>query len=40
LDESEPRIAREDVDAAFSRHEGNLRETLFALYDLYESRRR
>ena len=40
LDESEPRIAPEDVDAAFSRHEGNLRETLFALYDLYESRRR
>lgn len=40
LDGVEPRISPEDVDAAFSRHKGNLRETLFALYDLYESRRR
>jgi hypothetical protein len=33
-------IGRQDVDATFIRHEGNLRETLFALYDLYESRRK
>jgi hypothetical protein len=39
LGESEPRIAPEEIDAAFSCHGGNLRETLFALYDLYESRR-
>ncbi len=32
-------ISEADVRAAFTRHEGNLRETLFALYDLYESRR-
>ncbi|RMF93248.1 MAG: hypothetical protein D6741_13905 [Planctomycetota bacterium] len=28
-----------DVDAAFDRHEGNLREIMFDLYDLYEIRR-
>jgi hypothetical protein len=39
LGEAESRIAPEEVDAAFSRHEGNVREMLFALYDLYESRR-
>jgi hypothetical protein len=27
-----------DVAAAFARHPGNLRETLFALYDLYQAR--
>jgi len=32
-------ISDTDVSAAFTRHEGNLRETLFTLYDLYESRR-
>lgn len=28
----------EEIDACFARHGGNLRETLFALYDLYEER--
>lgn len=32
-------IAPEEVDAALARHQGDLRETLFTLYDLYESRR-
>jgi hypothetical protein len=27
-----------DIAAAFARHPGNLRETLFALYDLYQAR--
>lgn len=40
LAESEIRIAMEDVDALFSLHQGNLREVLFGLYDLYESRRK
>ncbi len=34
------RIAPDDVRAALQRHGGNLREMLFDLYDLYESRRR
>lgn len=38
LQKGEPLIAREDVDACFSRHAGNLREMLFELYDLYEIR--
>jgi hypothetical protein len=32
-------IGPEDVAAPFVRHEGNLREMLFDLYDLYEERR-
>lgn len=32
-------ITAAEIDAAFARHQGDLRETLFALYDLYESRR-
>ncbi len=32
-------ISDTDVTRAFARHDGNLRETLFTLYDLYESRR-
>lgn len=32
-------ITREDVQVSFSRHQGNLREMLFDLYDLYEVRR-
>ncbi len=35
-----PHVAAEDVAEPFSRHGGNLRETLFDLYDLYERRRR
>ncbi|GAB4135745.1 hypothetical protein [Thermopirellula anaerolimosa] len=38
LQQGEPLIAREDVEACFSRHGGNLREMLFELYDLYEIR--
>ena len=34
-----PRIAAEDVAERFARHSGDLRETLFDLYDLYEERR-
>ena len=33
-------VTADDVAAAFARQAGNLRETLFELYDLYESRRR
>jgi hypothetical protein len=29
-----------ELAACFSRHGGDLRETLFELYDLYEQRRR
>jgi hypothetical protein len=32
-------VAADDVASSFRRHEGNLREVLFELYDLYESRR-
>lgn len=32
-------IAPDDVRRLFARHEGNLREVFFSLYDLYESRR-
>ena len=40
LDEHPSVIPPEDVAAAFSRHDGDMRETLFELYDLYEQRRR
>jgi hypothetical protein len=33
-------ILPEEVDRCFAEHEGDLRETFFALYDLFESRRR
>ncbi len=33
-----PRIAIEDLRQRLARHEGNLREALFDLYDLYEER--
>jgi hypothetical protein len=33
-------IGSEDVSRCYREHAGNLRETLFALYDLYELRRR
>ncbi len=32
-------IAPDDIAAAFLSHAGNVRETLFALYDVYEARR-
>jgi hypothetical protein len=32
-------ISPAEIDAAFARHGGNIRELLFGLYDLYESRR-
>jgi hypothetical protein len=35
----EPRVAAADVAAAHARHREDVRELLFALYDLYESRR-
>ncbi|MFM7074393.1 MAG: hypothetical protein ACKO38_21605 [Planctomycetota bacterium] len=35
-----PLITTADVHASYHRHGGNLRESLFRLYDLYESRRR
>ena len=35
-----PDISQLEVAAAFQRHDGDLRETLFGLYDLYEMRRR
>lgn len=35
----EPLVGPDDVAAAHARHGENLRELLFALYDLYESRR-
>lgn len=31
-------IADREIDACFDAHQGNVRETLFALYDVYESR--
>jgi hypothetical protein len=40
LADSSVPIAVEDVDAALTRHQQNLREVLFDLYDLYERRRR
>lgn len=40
LDEHPSVIPPEDVAAAFSHHDGDMRETLFELYDLYEQRRR
>ena len=39
LERGEPLISREDVHESFARHQGNLREMLFDLYDLYELRR-
>lgn len=39
LTRGDPLINREDVQASFTRHQGNLREMLFDLYDLYEVRR-
>jgi GTPase SAR1 family protein len=39
-DPSSPLITDSDVRACFARQDGNLRETLFALYDLFEQRRR
>lgn len=36
---AEPLISESDVDEALSAYPGNLRETLFRLYDLYEQRR-
>jgi hypothetical protein len=33
-------VADDDVRQAFARHKGNLRETLFALFDLYQARTR
>lgn len=38
--EQRPFIRDEDVSRCYQRHAGNLREALFALYDLYEQRRR
>jgi len=40
LDGFPPLIAAADIAAAYEQHDGNLRESLFRLYDLYESRRR
>ncbi|HOA53202.1 MAG TPA: hypothetical protein PKI05_13190 [Thermogutta sp.] len=39
LARGQPLINRDDVRASFARHQGNLREMLFDLYDLYEVRR-
>ncbi|MGQ9562286.1 MAG: hypothetical protein ACUVQG_04460 [Thermogutta sp.] len=39
LARGDPLISREDVQVSFNRHQGNLREMLFDLYDLYEVRR-
>jgi energy-coupling factor transporter ATP-binding protein EcfA2 len=39
VSQGDPRITREDVAEPFQAHAGDLRETLFALYDLYEARR-
>jgi len=33
-------VPQEDIQRAFDRHRGNIRETLFDLYDLFEQRRR
>ncbi|MBN1909357.1 MAG: hypothetical protein JW818_06440 [Pirellulales bacterium] len=35
-----PSLSPDEIDAAFARRQGNLRETLFDLYDVYERRRR
>jgi hypothetical protein len=35
-----PQVTAEDVATRFSRHDGNMREVLFDLYDLYQLRRR
>lgn len=41
LRENDPRLlSQNEVTQCFERHGGNLREMLFALYDLYELRRR
>jgi hypothetical protein len=39
LPSSDGVISPDDVAAAFWAHSGNVRETLFALYDLFEQRR-
>ncbi len=39
LADQQGRITRDDVAARLAAHRGNLRETLFDLYDLYELRR-
>ena len=38
-DDRAPAIRRDDVRRAWSKHRGNLRETLFDLYDAYERQR-
>lgn len=38
-DASSASITPDDVAGAFERHEGNVRDALFALYDIYERRR-
>jgi hypothetical protein len=40
LPEGDNLLNSSDVATMFARHDGNLRETLFGLYDLYELRRR
>lgn len=40
MDGVQPLVHREDADASFSRHGGNLREVWFDLYDQYERNRR
>jgi energy-coupling factor transporter ATP-binding protein EcfA2 len=40
LSEGDNLLTSSDVATMFARHDGNLRETLFGLYDLYELRRR
>jgi energy-coupling factor transporter ATP-binding protein EcfA2 len=39
LPEGDLRIGDEEVRAAFQAHDGDMRETFFALYDVYEARR-
>jgi energy-coupling factor transporter ATP-binding protein EcfA2 len=39
LPDNDSTVTREDVEAAFTKCGGNLRETLFALFDIYQSRR-
>jgi len=39
LEGSRARIDPEIVEASFSRHQGNLREMFFELYDVYENAR-
>jgi hypothetical protein len=39
LPSGDAQIAANDIAAAFDQQRGNLRETLFQLYDIYEQRR-